>query len=361
MTDFRLGTVPSSSVLHIYSLRDVIWFDPPYQRMSDMWSLEKRQLLVDSILNGYDIPKLYFHEFFPAKQVSGKTYKYAIVDGKQRLQTVCSYIEGRFSLATDMEYIADAAIKVGGLTYKELARKYPDLKTRFDGFVLPIVAILTDDTELIEDMFSRLNEAIPLNAPEKRNAFGGPIPAIVRQLAKARFFKQKLPFDNRRYRHFDLATKFLYIVYKGHIADTKKVYLDEFVRSHGKNDDIDSAKELAKKTSAVLEMMATVFVDEDVLLRSAGTVVLYYFLFFDAVTNGWVDDIKRSGLDAFEAKRKTNHSLAERDVAGADYRLLEYDRLTQSPNDSVALRFRYAVLRHHVGPKRGRPPMPEDD
>ena len=353
--------MPSSSVLHIYSLREVIWFDPPYQRMSDVWSLEKRQLLVDSILNGYDIPKLYFHEFFPAKLVSGKTFKYAIVDGKQRLQTICSYIEGRFSLAMDMEYIADATVKVGGLTYAELARKYPDLKTRFDGFVLPIVSILTDDTELIEDMFSRLNEAITLNAPEKRNALGGPIPAAVRQLAKGKFFKQKLPFDNRRYRHFDLATKFLYIMDKGHIADTKKVYLDEFVRSHRKKDDPESVRELSKRTGSVLEAMTTVFVDEDGLLRSAGTVVLYYFLFFDAQTNDWAMDIRRSDLEAFETKRKDNRSLAETDVAKADYRLLEYDRLTQSPNDSVALRYRYAVLRYHIGPRKGRPPMPQDD
>lgn len=361
MTDFRLGTVPSSSVLHIYSLREVIWFDPPYQRMSDVWSLEKRQLLVDSILNGYDIPKLYFHEFFPAKRVSGRSFKYAIVDGKQRLQTICSYIEGRFSLARDMEYIADPTIKVGGLTYAELARKYPDLKTRFDGFVLPIVSILTDDTELIEDMFSRLNEAIPLNAPEKRNALGGPIPPAVQQLAKARFFKQRLPFDNRRYRHLDLATKFLYIMDKEHIADTKKVYLDEFVHSYRERNDPQKVKGLLKRTQAVLDGMTAVFVDEDGLLRSVGTVVLYYVLFLEAWKNDWIDEIRRSDLDAFETKRRENRSVAEKSVAKADYRLLEYDRLTQSPNDSVALRYRYSILRNHIGPQKGRLPLPQDD
>jgi len=83
-----------------------------------------------------------------------------------------------------MEFIGDPALKPGGLTYAELARNFLELKTQFDGYVLPIMSILTDDTEFIEDMFSRLNEAVPLNAPEKRNALGGPIPRAVRDLAK---------------------------------------------------------------------------------------------------------------------------------------------------------------------------------
>ena len=248
MSDFRLGTVPSSSILHLYSLRDSIWFDPAYQRMSDIWPLEKRQLLIDSIINGYDVPKFYFHEFFPAKLVNGKKFKYAIVDGKQRLETIFSFIEGRFALDPEMEFIADPDLHIGGLTYAELAREYPDLKTRFDGFVLPIISILTEDTELIEDMFSRLNEAVPLNAAEKRNALGGAVPPAIRHLAKHKFFVNKLPFDNRRYRHFDLATKFLYLAERKQLTDTKKVYLDEFVKAHRSD---KSEKDVAVLQAAV--------------------------------------------------------------------------------------------------------------
>ena len=360
MTDFRLGGVPSSSVLHVYSLRDIIWFDPPYQRMSDVWPLEKRQLLIDSILNGYDVPKLYFHEFFPSRKVGNRRYKYAIVDGKQRLQSIFSFIDGEFPLAADMGRIDDSEVRPGGLTYAELARKYPELKTRFDGFVLPIVSILTEDTELIEDMFSRLNEAIPLNAPEKRNALGGPVPSTIRKLAKGAFFERKLPFDNRRYRHFDIATKFLYIRERGHLTDTKKVYLDEFVKAHKADRDDKAVKALALHVETVLKCMTKVFVDEDDLLRSVGTVILYYFLFLDGHHHRWVEDLDRGALEAFETKRSENRRVAETSVAKADYRLLEYDRLVQSPNDSIAMHYRYAVLRQFVGPTKGRPRLPDD-
>ncbi|MCE3606444.1 DUF262 domain-containing protein [Massilia sp. P8910] len=361
MSDFRLGAVASSSVLHVYSMRASIWFEPPYQRFSDVWPPSKRQLLIDSILNGYDIPKLYFHEFYPAKIVEGRKYKYAIVDGKQRLESIFSFIEGKFALDSDLEFIADPNVKAGGLTYAELARTYPDLKTKFDGFVLPIVSILTDDTELIEDMFSRLNEAVPLNAAEKRNAFGGPIPAIVRTLSNHPFFVDKVPFNNRRYRHFDLATKFLYISDRKILPDVKKIHLDEFVRQYRKNSTAADASIVESNSRTVLDRMAAIFIDDDPLLRSSGTTVLYYFLFLEGLHAGWADNITRYELNEFNETRMANRALAEKDGAEVNFNLLEFDRLTQSPNDAVALRYRYSVLRQFVGPSEGRPPLPADE
>lgn len=361
MTDFRLGGVPSSSVLNLYSMRESIWFDPPYQRMSDIWPLEKRQLLVDSILNGFDVPKLYFHEFFPSKEVDGKKVKYAIVDGKQRLQSIFSFIEGRFPIADRFELLEDPSITPGGLTYAELAREYPSLKTRFDGFVLPIVSILTDETELIEDMFSRLNEAAPLNAAEKRNALGGPIPAIIRSTAQHPFFVEKLPFTNARYRHYDLIAKFLYLCYRDQLVDTKKVHLDEFVKQQRRSQAHQESARLAQEMTRVLDRLVRLFVDRDTLLRSVGTVVLYFYMLRDAIKNGWAEELSRRPLEEFENIRAENRRAAEADEAQSEYKLLEFDRLAQSPNDGVALRYRYAVIRQYVGPERGRPEAPLTD
>jgi hypothetical protein len=73
-------------------------------------------------------------------------------------------------------------------------------------------------------------EAVPLSAAEKRNALPGPLPAEIRTVAKRDFFLKNLPFTNSRYRHFDLAAKFLLTEEVEKITDTKKVYLDAFVR-----------------------------------------------------------------------------------------------------------------------------------
>lgn len=55
--------------------------------------------------------------------------------------------------------------------------------------VLPIVCVNTenDDLDLIEDMFSRLNEAVPLNADEKRDAIGGPMTKVIKYVSSNSF------------------------------------------------------------------------------------------------------------------------------------------------------------------------------
>jgi uncharacterized protein with ParB-like and HNH nuclease domain len=170
MTEFKISPLQMSTILWLYNRRNEIQLSPDYQRQSDIWGLGKKQLLVDSILNGYDIPKVYFHEFFPPKTVEGKKYRYAIIDGKQRLQAIWAFIDGVFPLSDDFEYSKNKSINLEGLTYAELSQKFPEIKSDFDATRLDVIGIQTPEIEQIEEMFSRLNEAVPLNAAEKRNA-----------------------------------------------------------------------------------------------------------------------------------------------------------------------------------------------
>ncbi len=348
MSDFRISQLRDSSILILNADRSLIQEDPDYQRASDVWTLDKRQLLIDSVLNGYDIPKIYFHEFLPAKVVDGKTYKYAIIDGRQRLQAIWGFIDGDFPLAMGFDYIHDDKVKAGGLTYGELGRMYPRLKVQFDGSNLAIVTIQTRDIELIEDMFSRLNEAVPLNAAEKRNALGGPLPSVVREIAGTQFFKDRIPFKNARYRYLDLSTKFIYFEHMGGVTDTKKAYLDQFFIKFRKESPAVVARLLSKAKKTVGKL-AKVFINNDPLLRSVGMITVFYLCFRAAIEEGWVDEIMRSDIEKFEKDRLANRAEAEKNEGMGEYELLEFDRLAQSPNDAVALRFRYRVLRKHLG------------
>jgi len=220
----------SSTVWTLYRMRNRIQLDPLYQRLSDIWTLEKRQLLIDSILNDFDIPKLYFHKFNVPLKKGSKSFDYAIIDGKQRLETMWAFIDGEIALDGEFKYFRDNNVNAAGMKYKELGQAYPDLKVQFDSFQLTAICIETDDLEMIEEMFSRLNEAVPLTAPEKRNAFGGPLPLAIRDLAEEPFFTKVLPFSNKRFRHFDLAAKFLLAEKEKKVYDTKKDYLDKFIR-----------------------------------------------------------------------------------------------------------------------------------
>jgi hypothetical protein len=354
MTDeFSLGKYPQSSALIVYSERDEIQLDPDYQRISGIWTTEKRQLLLDSIINGFDVPKLYFHEFVPSKTIGGKKYRYAIVDGKQRIQTVWDFIDGKISLAEDFEYLKDNAVKAGGLGYSQLAAKYPQVKSRFDATPLDIVTIRTNDVALIEDMFSRLNEAVPLNAPEKRNAFGGPMPSAIRKASGHKFLTKHIAFPDNRYRHRDLAAKFLFIEFQNNIVNTKKADLDQFVRQFKKWRQEGSKKasqaavtELLDGTEKTLSFMTRAFGTPDKLLRQVGMITLYFHL-FRLIKLEKVGSIDREMLADFERSREKNRQIAEEkgETSGAvDLALLEFDKHSQTPNDAYAIRIRLNIL-----------------
>jgi hypothetical protein len=343
VTVFAVGSFQNSSVLFIYTERDRIQLDPPYQRLGDVWTLEKRQLLIDSILNGFDVPKFYFHKFAQPKLIHEQAYDYAIIDGKQRLSALWQFIDGDFALSEDFEFLHDPAIQAGGLNYAQLGQRYPRLKIRFDAYTLSVVTVETEDEDLIEEMFSRLNEAVPLSAAEKRNAFGGPIPPVVRRLSRHKFFTSRLPFTNRRYRHFDLCAKMLLTEHEDSVVDTKKIYLDEFVRKWRERPEGD-ARQLERRVKENLDFLKDVFVENDPLLRSVGNVVLFYHVARLSRKAGWIDEIARDRFAAFEEKRSENRKIAEEELSEADYRLLEFDRYVQTPNDAYATQIRLGVL-----------------
>jgi hypothetical protein len=360
--EFSLGTYPQSSVLVVYSERHEIELDPDYQRLSGIWTREKRQLLLDTLLNGFDVPKLYFHEFVPAKHKGQHRYRYAIIDGKQRLQTIWDFIDGKIALADDFKYLRDGSVSAGGLSYSELATRYPQLKTRFDATPLDIITIRTNDIDLIEDMFSRLNEAVPLNAPEKRNAFGGPMPAVIRDVARHPFLAKRVPFTDKRYRHRDLACKFLYLEHEDDIANTKKPDLDDFVKSFRtwRQKGLPKASTravtaLLQRTEATLNSMAAVFATRDSLLRQVGMITLYYHL-FRFVEKSRVSAISREMLKWFEQLREDNRTRAEQageTDAQVDRHLLEFDKHSQTPNDAYAIRIRLGILLRYLAKHKG--------
>lgn len=69
-------------------------FDPPYQR-GLVWNDEQKTSLLDSIFNNIEIGKFTFNELDFDKADITKLYQ--IIDGKQRLTTICEFYEGRFA------------------------------------------------------------------------------------------------------------------------------------------------------------------------------------------------------------------------------------------------------------------------
>jgi hypothetical protein len=85
---------------------------PDYQR-PPAWSQRQKQLLMDTILRGYDIPKFYWRS---VKRQDGVLYE--VIDGQQRLRTVWEYRKGEFPLGKDIDPIDGR--KVAGLRFRRI-------------------------------------------------------------------------------------------------------------------------------------------------------------------------------------------------------------------------------------------------
>ena len=156
----------------MYGIRDKVDTNPDYQRPA-VWTSSQRQLLVDTVLRGYDIPKFYW------RRTGRKPDTYDVVDGQQRLRALWGYAGNEFGLPKDADPIDGSP--VAGLKLEEL----PDeLRIRFDIYPLDIVLVEDADEDEVREMFLRLQNGTSLRAQEKRNAYPGAMRSFVRSLSE---------------------------------------------------------------------------------------------------------------------------------------------------------------------------------
>jgi len=143
-------------------------FDPPYQRKS-IWSEEKKSFLIDSILRNFPMPPIFLHQ--KIANDTGVT-SYDVIDGKQRLSSIMSFIKNEIPVSSDFESSENDSPKLSGTFFSDLDRpEYSDIKREFWKYAVPVELIDVSDISLIEDIFDRLNRnGEPLKGQELRNA-----------------------------------------------------------------------------------------------------------------------------------------------------------------------------------------------
>jgi len=320
---------------------------PPYQRESGAWSTEKKQLFLDSLFNRYDVPKVYFHDL----RGTDPRYKYAVIDGKQRLNCIWEFLNGNIRLPEGFEvYELEGRTKPKSeANFQELAADWQEI---FKSRGIDVVLVQNASEEDIEDLFSRLNNGEPLNAAEKRNAMGGGMNEIIKDIAKHAFFTDKLRFASIRYSHYEVAAKFLHIessVLKGAdiFVDLKKKYLDEMVRSRKTVSEAEK-KGLLKRVSDTLNTVNRLFSTKDPLLNKQAYPPMYY-LFVKVMVREYAHEQLfarlKAFLPAFHARRQQNLQLDENTQ---EAKLIEFGRLIQQgTNDLNSLKERVSILRRY--------------
>lgn len=350
---------PSRSQLQIrlFDQRTLSWWKthrgeidmaPPYQRRGRLWSTADKAYLIDSILNGFDIPKMYIADFtWGNSPLNAKRLPYAIIDGKQRFESIFEFFDGPLVLNQDFVYLPDPTLKLGGLGYRDLLRKHSTIAEEFENFNLHVMSVFTRSAETINNLFVRLNRSKPLTGAEIRNAMGGPVPEMLREIARHDFFTSVVRFSVKRSEDLNAAAKFLLFERSGKPRETKKTILDRFVQT-ARDFGPSARSELelgARRVLDVLQDMSSVFLPKDKLLASAGTVPVYYWLIRG------LDEREQSRfrgfLVQFEESRRRNRTLLHdrpnsRDI---DNELTEYDNYNRSTNDQTSHEGRYRILR----------------
>ena len=172
--------------------KDTIDFCSPIQRKSGMWDEKRKSLLIHSILMSsiFSVPTVYFRK----DSIADKKYQYSVIDGIQRITTVFSYIDNEFCLTEVPPVIID------GVTYDVSGKYFADLEQdcqqEIIRFKMKIEAFEPEDGDteeyvnnMIEQVFERINSAVPLTSAQICKAKAGTDVAIIlNELLNTKFF-----------------------------------------------------------------------------------------------------------------------------------------------------------------------------
>jgi hypothetical protein len=299
--------------------------------------------LIDSIINGFDVPKIYMADFqLGQSPLNQKRLPYAIIDGKQRFEAIFDFFEGTLTLDEQFKWREDPRLNLGGLSLRDLRANHTRVADAFENASFDVMSVFASDDTIIHDLFVRLNRSKPLTGAELRNAIVGPVPEVVRQIASHPFFEDNIKFSTKRAEHLNTATKFILFEYNDGLSGTKKSNLDLFAV----DDDVDPTRlQLASiRTLATLDAMQEVFLPRDMLLASSGTVPVYYW-FIRSIPSSELH-LVREFLVNFELTRRNVDMPASSDTAEWDsvMQFFSYTHYNRSTNDVASHVGRFNIL-----------------
>lgn len=315
-------------ILSVCSIKSRIDTNPDFQRPA-VWSTAQKQLLIDTIIRGYDIPKFYW------RKTSRSPENYAVVDGQQRLRAIFDFQAERISLPRDADPIE--GIAVAALKYSQLPE---DLRLRFETYALDVVVLSESSEDDVRDMFLRLQNGTSLKAQEKRNAMPGNMRGFVKSLVEHVFFA-RCNFSNSRFTHDHVAAQMTLIELSGGPCNVKNANLNAMYAEHA---DFDAGSTKARKVRRVLDYLGRAFPERAPELERFSVVSLFGLVSHCTERYAFRDteSALREWFIKFERERYEQLELPE-DQVSAD--LVQYREHTSHSTDSQAsLEWRQSFL-----------------
>ncbi|MBD1395241.1 DUF262 domain-containing protein [Mucilaginibacter glaciei] len=197
---------------------DKVENQPEYQR-GEVWSDDKKQLLIDSMLRGIDVPKIYL------RVTAGNTYE--VADGQQRLTTILKFINNQIAIPAGEDKGLPLGIYDGmdlrEKYYKDIPKKF---KTDLDDYKLTIAVVTGASGDQIRTLFGRLQEGVNLNPAEKRNAILSSTGRHIDNFVFNHTFFEHSRISRSRFKRQDYLAHVIALVAYKNKSDLKSVLLE---------------------------------------------------------------------------------------------------------------------------------------
>ena len=183
----------SWTISQLVERKNKIELTPVWQR-GPAWKQPRQVLLIDSILRGMDIPKIYL------RKLAHATFEHDAVDGQQRLRAIWMFHSDELFLIHNEPLPQIEGEEIQGKKFSQLSKK---LKDRFEEFNVSIGEITASRPEEIRNLFARLQMGVSLNPAELRNAMDGPLRYSIDSTARLHSFFRTCKISPNRYKHLD--------------------------------------------------------------------------------------------------------------------------------------------------------------
>jgi hypothetical protein len=180
---------------------------PNFQR-GEVWSVAKKQRLIDSILRDWHVPPIHVIQLSNGNQ--------EVLDGQQRLASIRDFVHGELKVDGNTEPSSSEIAALDGLTFSDLPK---NIQKNFNRFTITVNTITDYQAEEPGELFYRLNQPIRLSSAEERNAFFGKprqqVKDLVLSLSKNSLDTQFLGFSNSRMAYDDVLARLCYTLELG--------------------------------------------------------------------------------------------------------------------------------------------------
>lgn len=182
---------------------------PNFQR-GEVWTINKKKLLIDSILREWYVP--------PVHTVALSEGKAEVLDGQQRLTAIKDFLDNQFAVDGHIEPKDEEITELHGKKFKDLPS---NVQKKIERFGIKIYEITEYNHGEPSELFYRLNQTVKLTSSEARNAIFGDvrddISSFVSYMEKLDVGRNILGFSNSRMAYNDLLSRVCLLLEKDSI------------------------------------------------------------------------------------------------------------------------------------------------